>query len=420
MHNRHFAAVWRSILLPSTNQQAIAYQPGFEMYLKDRLNARVSHKAIVREILTNPYRGNPGMMGASSQGFFLANENKAENLAAATSRVFLGIKLDCAQCHSHPFASWTREQFWEFAAFFSGQTQNVRFMSNMPSAGTPREIKIPGTEKVVKAKFLDGQEPPEGANALELVADWITSPKNPYFAKATADHIWSYFFGISLLEPILEQANDDVVIHSELLDLLAAELSEHGFDTQYLMRAIVLTDAYRRSSEGKGGPKETQYFARMTIRGMTPEQFFDSFAEATAYKEDPVLRSMGRPQFFNPNVPLSPRQEFLQKFQSGERRHETQTSIQQALYLMNSKFVQERTRVESNDALRTIVFGDKEPVKKRLETLFLMTLSRLPRAEERERLEKHLGEGIAKGEAARAWSDVFWALLNSAEFRLNH
>jgi hypothetical protein len=417
---QHFAVIYRNILLPTSDPLAGNFQPGFESFLNDRFKRDVSYSVLAKEILTSPL-GRAATTGDST-AFFAAAEGKPENMATATSRVFLGVKLDCAQCHAHPFASWSKDQFWEFAAFFSTSSGGGRFANkDVKAAVKPFELGIPETQKVVKAKFLDGVQPKAEGEPLNILADWVTSPKNPYFAKAAADHLWSYFFGVGLFEPILEQANDDAVTHPELLDLLANELIDHQFDLKFLIRAIVHTQAYQRTSEGQGHPQELRYFARMPVRGMTAEQFFDSFCEATGYREAQGFRTMNPRQFIRDENAMTPRQQFLFKFTTSERRHETHTSIQQALFLMNGPFAREQTRVESNESLRTLVQSKRESTARKLQTLFLMTVCRLPRPDERERIERYIESRSASGDGgAQAWSDVFWALLNSAEFRLNY
>jgi hypothetical protein len=419
-YSQHFAAIYRNILLPTNTR--FDDGGGFEQYLKDRFERNAPYNAMAKEILTSPLGVNSGTSAASAS-FFAVGEGKAEDMATATSRVFLGIKLDCAQCHAHPFAPWSKDQFWEFAAFFNTTARRGRAPAP-PGGGKvgplkPFEIAIPDTKKTVKAKFLDGTQPKPEGEPLNVVAEWTTAANNPYFARAAADHLWSYFFGVSLLEPILEQADDDAITHPELLDVLAKELIDHKFDLKFLIRAIVHSEAYQRSSEGQSAAQELRYFTRMPVRGMTAEQLFDSFSEATGYRESLGYRTTGRRAFID-GVATTPRQEFVAKFTTSERRHETHTSIQQALFLMNGTFSREQTNVASNESLRTIVESKRETTSRKLQTLFLMTLSRLPRPEERQRMESYIDAQSAQGTAAQAWSDLFWALLNSAEFRLNH
>ncbi len=417
---RHFAAVYRNLLLPSSNELSSREQGGFENYLKDRFEQNIPYNKMAKEILTSPLRNNldQGMsIAAGSGGFFAVQQGKAEDLASATSRAFLGVKLDCAQCHAHPFASWSRDQFWEFAAFFNSESSRVTPRGSGNAAPVESfKIQIPDTKKTVSAKFLDGVQPKAEGEPLNAVADWVASPKNPYFARMAADNLWAYFFGVSLLEPILEPPSDDAVVHPDLLDLLAKELIDHQFDLRFLIRAIVHTQAYQRASENPGHSQAIRYFTHMPVRGTTPEQFFDSVCEAAGYKETPGSRGVVRN--FGGGV-QSPRQDFLEKFEAGERRHEAQTSIQQALFLMNGSFMQELTSTKSNESLQTLVNSTKA-TRQKLQSLFLMTLSRLPREDERVRFESVIDAASSRDEAAQAWSNVFWALLNSAEFRLNH
>jgi len=368
---------------------------------------------------------------ANPAAFYFVNENKPENLAAATTRTFLGVKLECAQCHAHPFAKWSRDQFWEFAAFFAGiQPGNVRGgIQPIPNNNNPgpRTIKIPGTDKVVKAKFLSGQEPAwkDSDSSRMVLADWVTSAANPYFAKAAVDHIWGYFFGVSLLEPIMEPNDDSPITYPELLDEMARQFTEQNFDLKFLIKAIVHTEAYQRASTGLTRATKEDYnlFTRMPVRGLTPEQLFDSVAEATHYQQAGMSMNNNL-QPFN-NQPLTPRSQFLGKFTNQDRRHETQTSILQALFLMNGKFLAEQIKPENNGSFQTLlnsmdVSGKPLPTAKRVESLYVWVLARLPRPEETERLVRYIDSGGPLGDPRRAMSDVYWALLNSAEFMLNH
>ena len=282
----------------------------------------------------------------------------------------------------------------------------------------------------MKAKFLSGEEPKWGAtnNARQVLADWMTSPKNPYFAKAMADHIWSYLMGVSLLEPIMEPSDDSPITHPELLNDLAKGLVDNNFDAKFLIRAIVHTEAYQRSSGGaKLADKEDYHlFVRMPIRALSPEQIYDSVVWATTSPTaDSDLRkrlmAMSNPQqFFNPNQQQTPRAQFLAKFQLQDRRHEPQTSILQALFLMNGKYMAERTKVANNRDLQTLANPKMEGGHNgRIASLYRLVLSRPPRPEETARLTRYLDE---RGDEnlGDAVSDIYWALLNSSEFLHNH
>jgi hypothetical protein len=437
-YSRHFASMWRTHILGSNVQQQFAgFGPGFELWLAERLKSNTPYNRLVHEILTSTGNAQDMQFGgrgmnASPAAFYFVNENKPENLAAATTRNFLGVKLECAQCHAHPFAKWTREQFWEFAAFFSGvRPPNLRAPGLQPVRNVNNknhEIKIPGTDKVVKAKFLGGNEPAwkDNDSPSTVLADWVTSAENPYFAKATVDQVWGYFFGISLLEPIMEPSDDSPITYPELLDEMARQFAEHNFDIKFLIKAIVHTEAYQRASTGatKATKEDYNLFVRMPVRGLTPEQLFDSVAEATHFEQSlSAVNSYVQP--FG-NQPMSPRAQFLNKFTNQDRKHETQTSILQALFLMNGKFLAERVQPENNLSFSTLLnsidaaTGKALPTAKRIESLYVWVLARLPRPEETERLVRYVDSGGPMGDSRRAMADVYWALLNSAEFMLNH
>jgi len=434
--SRHFANFWRTQIIGRTsNQQFQFFFPQFEAWLEDRIKKNTPLNQITQQILTaqnNPQAmqsgfGGPGGQALSPVGFFAVNEGKAENLAGSSARVFLGVKIECAQCHKHPFAKWTREQFWEFAAFFSGpnqfgQPQQVRKGEKQVSFVPGREIVIPEVNKVVKAKFLNGQEPQWGAfsDSRKVLSEWMTSAENPYFSKAMADHLWAYFFGVSLFEPILEPNDDSPVTHPELLDKLAQELVAHKFDQLFLIRALVHTKAYQRSSGGPELATKEDYhlFLRMPIRSLTPEQIYDSIAAATRIPQSDYTNF--DPRFGNPfAMNNTPRGHFLAKFGTQDRRYDPQTSILQALFMMNGKFMTDRTRTDGNEDLKFLA-RQATTTRRKVESMVMMVLSRPPRAEETDRLVAYVEGGGPSRNLERALEDVYWALLNSPEFLLNH
>lgn len=412
----HFSYVWRGILLSNRTEANLAGQrQSFEKWLHDRLRINQGHDETARDLITLLRK--PGEVGAPN-AFTAYYGNKAEEQAGAVARAFLGVKIECAQCHPHPFAEWSKQQFWEFAAFFNPQgikpAGNGQFLRP--------EITMPGAAgKKLKAKFLDGTEPRETMpdNPRTSLAKWATAKDNPYFAKATADHVWSYFFGVSILEPLLEKEKSGVT-HPELLDLLAKELVENAYDAKHLIRAIVYTQAYQRTSKANAKDEDQlALFARMPVRGLTADQLFDSFMVATNSKpESSMINNMYalQPGF---NGPQTERNQFMVRFADSAKSTEATTSILQALYLMNSKFINERIDPKSNSVL-PVLAGTSGNAKRQLETLFLIALSRQPTATELGQLVPYVETGGTNNDRAQAFSDVLWALLNSSEFALNH
>jgi hypothetical protein len=435
----HFTNVWRALLLPevSTNIQVRIALPGFQAWVRQQLAGNVGYDRMVRELLTAPVTGGGPQLAvrAGAQGepspaaFYLAKEVKPENLAAATSRLFLGVKLECAQCHNHPFASWKRDQFWTYAAFFAGlqaRQQGNRF-NPRPEDLAKRELTVPGTERVVKARFLDGSEPKwqDGVAARATLAEWMTAKDNPYFARAAANRMWAYFFGTGLVEPVDEMVGTEhAASHPELLDELAGQFAAHDFDLKFLIRAITASRAYQLTSAAAHKDQEDPtLFARMALKGLTAEQLFDSVAQATGFQESGPAR--------NPRAAVlgggggAARTAFLAKFANeGEKPTETQTSVLQALTLMNGRVIADATSLERSETLAAVVDAPFLNTPRRIEALYLAALSRPPRPTELARLVKYVDGGGAGDAKAKSYdlalADVFWALLNSSEFILNH
>jgi hypothetical protein len=416
----HFANVWRAWLLTQTNQQALLLQqPALELWLRQCLKANVGYDQLVRDLLTQQTGpANPGIgpVDATASAFYQANEFRPENLAGSTARLFLGVKLECAQCHDHPFAKWTRDQFWEYAAFFTDVPQPGR--QNQPPARSPRgEIKVTGTDKVVKARFLDGKEPKwKDDRTRPTLVEWMTAADNPFFARAAVNRMWAHFFGVGLVDQPDGTGDGNAANYPELLDELAQEFVACKYDVKFLIRAITASQTYQRASAvSHPSQQDLRLFARMPLRGLSPEQLFDSLAMATEYQDtapaDPLVALRLGPQ--------TPRAQFLAKFAAQDQKIDYQTSILQALYLMNNDFIANRTSVQENRTLATLADQRTSTVRK-VESLYLVVLSRKPRPEESKRFVKYLDAGGDAGDLKKALGDVFWVLLNSPEFLLNH
>jgi hypothetical protein len=424
----HFTNVWRALLITQTNNQQVQFLlPSFEAWLRQCVADNMPYDVLVRKLLTAPVnfagrRSGPFLnpREPSALAFYQANDLKAENLAASTTRLLLGVKLECAQCHDHPHDHWTRKQFWEYAAFFAGLRANMMgdFITSITEDSQKKSLKIPGTGREVFARFLDGSEPrwDEQAQARAVLAQWLTDAKNPYFARAAVNRLWAHFFGIGLIEPVDEVSDANLPSHPELLDELARQFVAQQFDIKFLIRAITTSQTYQRSSANPDArPSDSRLFARMAVKGLSAEQFFDSLAEATGFWEEsrPGPRPDGQPL-------NTPRAIFLAKFANQEKPTDRQTSILQALALMNGQFIDDATSIERSKTLAAVVDAPFLTTEQRIETLYLAALSRKPRAEELDRLVKYVTHAAPKGDPKDALADVFWALLNSGEFMLNH
>lgn len=432
MFANHLASVWRETMIPQNNNRfAQAYAPQMETWLRRHFSENTGYDEMVRQLLTAQVRagrqGGQRAYDSSVAAFYQANQLKPEEIAAATSRLFLGVKLECAQCHNHPFQIYTRTQFWEYTAFFAG-IQPARRVNNrvlqVQDNAEIHEITIPDTERVVKARYLDGSKPKwdkKPINARETLATWMTAPNNPYFSKAAVNRIWEHFFGRGLVDPVDEMGEDNPGEFPELMEELASQFVRNDFDIRYLIRAITASKVYQltsqRTHESQDDPA---FFARMNLKGMSPEQLYSSLVIATRYRDNTMNRGQfqtGFNQFRFGTVAADIRSKFLN---SADRRTEYQTSILQALTLMNGKFVTDATSLQRSGTLMSIVHAPFMNNAEKLEALSLAALSRKPTEREKTTLLKYIDKGGPTGDTAKALADVFWAYLNSSEFIFNH
>ena len=438
-HASHFAAVTRAQWLPqtTTNFQLAQFGTQFETWLRTQYRENTPADQVVKRILTvkmTVNNQNPTFRfvqadgtdpdGIAVAGFYSANEGKPENVGSAVSRLFLGMKLECAQCHDHPFAPYTKDQFWQFAAFFSELSPlagpRPGFVGPTQPQSDRNRIGIPGTDKKVTATFFDGTNPewtPDRVPRVEL-ADWLVSAKNTYFAKNTANRVWAHFFGIGIQDPVDEPGENNPPSHPELLKELGQAFADSGFDNRMLIRAITRTRAYQLTSKmTHPGQADPRRFARMNLKGLTPAQLFDSLVAATGFREPAAFRNQANFGFIQPG---NPRSQFLNRFVNTDRPTETSTTILQALMLMNGQFIGDQTDLAKSEVLAAIVDVPGWDTKQRVSTLFLTAFARNPTPDELDKFGSYVDRGGAKGDKKQALADVFWVLLNSPEFLFNH
>jgi hypothetical protein len=438
-HAGHFAAVTRAAWLPQTLTNIQFANAGFqfENWLRIRFRDNTPADEVVRRLLTvqfNVNAQNPMFRfvqatgtdpeNFSLVGFYQANEAKAENLGSTISRLFVGVRLECAQCHDHPFAMYTREQFWEFAAFFAElnalPANRPSLVGPLPPQGDKNRIAVGNTEKKVTARFFDGSSPEwtYDRSPRQELAEWLTRSDNPYFARNMANRMWAHFFGIGLLDPVDEPGDNNPPSHPELLEDLGKAFAAAKFDNRVLIRGIVRSRAYQLSSRiTHPSQADPRRFARMSLKGLTPAQLFDSMVAATGHREPGFMRQ----NQFNFNVQANnPRSAFLNRFASNEKVTEANTTILQALMLMNGQFITDVTSLEKGEVLGAIIDVPGWDTKQRVTALFLSTFARRPTPEELDKFTSYVDRGGATGDKKRALADVFWVLLNSPEFLFNH
>lgn len=418
-HATHLANRWRRFLLPdSADITRFGGDRAFEFWLRQQFANNRPYDQLARELLL--------AKGAATAGptlFYTSLENKPEALAAATSRALLGVQIDCAQCHDHPHDKWKQGDFWGYAAFFArlqaadAATPGAVLMVTDSSVG---EVNHPLTKKPVPPRFLESSVDvePSMQTRREQLADWVTARDNRYFARAAVNRVWALLFGRGLVDPVDDLGEHNAPSHPELMQELADYFVGTNYDVRNLIRVLAQTEAYQRTSMQRAGETETrpELFARMAIKTLTAEQLYDSLQVATARRDAPVamMGDLGVAGFDQQ------RAAFLDKFRGpNSSAVEFHADIPQSLTLMNGPLIAAATSLETSDLLQSLqapFFRDAD----RIETLFLAVLSRPPHPDEQTKFTAHLESQLTDAERQRALSDMLWALLNTAEFTLNH
>ncbi|MFN0199115.1 MAG: DUF1549 and DUF1553 domain-containing protein [Planctomycetaceae bacterium] len=429
-HAEHFARVWRALLLPEANsdRQIQYFQPGLEAWLRNCRQEQLGFDEIVRRLLTVPIAGTEtspqlvlkDLRGPNPIAFIASKEADPAKLAASTTRLFLGVRLECAQCHDHPFDSWTQHQFWNQAAFFAGiERRGKGPFAPVLEVADRRTIAVMDKPTTVPALYLDGSTPTFAENDLarKSLAEWITSPENPYFATAIVNRIWGELMGRGIVEPVDDFHAGNPPSHPELLAELAGAFKGSHYDLLFLYRSICLSEAYQRTShQTDESQRENFLFARKIVKPMSGEQFFDSLVLAISYPYIDHSKQNARP--YDPEKD-GVRRKFLDLFSTLEQSGDPETSVLQALTLMNGELINEAVGTESGRVLQELSNDSAQTTAQRIDELYLRTFSRNPTDDEQLKLIAYI-EKSGTAEHSQRLGDIFWMLLNSAEFRWNH
>ena len=406
----HQTNIWRSILIPEAANDVQKRQlvPEFEEWLRQRLLTGHRYDDLVREILTAPRLDLATEAGtAKPTAFFDIRDDKPEDLAASTTRAFLGVRLECAQCHDHPFDDWKQDQFWQLAAFFASPEEFDDDGRAVPS------IRVMDADRTVSAAFPDGTTPEADFDARRPLAEWIVSENNTYFSQAIANRLWAEFFGAGLVEPVDDFSPNNPPVYPGVLAAIARAVEETHYDLDRVAEALTQTDLYNRSSRSSHPSNaSSERFARMPVRALNPEQLYDSLSQAT-----------GRLQTFDPSQPVNfngdaNRSQFLERFaRDAVSSREQTSSILQALMMMNGEYIGDATSLEASRTLTALVDAPFLTDEQRVETLYLATYARRP---SRQELDLATLAVQSEGNTQEGFADLFWVLLNSSEFLFNH
>jgi hypothetical protein len=389
----------------------------FVTWLSDQLAANQPYDRIVRELIsgTGLWTDHPGnnFITVTSQQ---AKKNQPDpvRLAGRVTRAFLGLRLDCAQCHNHPFAGWKQADFEGLSAFFGQTDVNLKGVQD-DGKGYEIEDRKTGAMKTIEPRvpYAPGLLPDAGSRR-ERLAGWVTHPKNVYFARAAVNRVWALLFGRPLCEPVDNLEFDGTPPPAMLA--LAEDFAAHKYDLRRLIRVIACSEAFRRDSaaDHEVGEAEEKAWAVFPLTRLRPEQVAGSVLQtsqiATINAESHILVRLTR---------FGQENEFVKRYgDSGDDEFDGRGgTIPQRLLMMNGKLVRERVGFGPFNASTRIAWLAPDDAHA-IEAAYLAVLSRRPTAEESAHFEEFLSDR-SLGRTERL-EDLYWALVNSTEFSWNH
>jgi hypothetical protein len=401
---------WNQFLLPSdalNDQQGNA--KALRDWLREQFLANIPYDHVIGGFLTAG--------GKSDQGpaiFYTSRNLEPVKLAAATSRLFMGVQLECAQCHDHPTAPWTQDDFWSFAAFFAQLEQSESGMGGGQAIEdrSGREVTFPESDRVMPPRYPGVSEPPEEDPAdfrRRQLTIWLASRNNPYFSRAAANRVWAHLFGRGLVDPVDAMDASNPPSHPELLQFLADYLVEQRFDLRTLYEMLAQTDAYARTSAIKEGPRPpVDSYAAMNVKTLSAEQFYDSV------RQNVFMGGTSPASGSTPTGDLV-RQQFLTRMRAaGADPTDYPHGVVQALGIMNGPEMLAATGEQQSGLIGSLeapLFTDDD----RIESLFLACLSRPPTQQEQEQFKNYLVDESSGESGKSKLSDLTWILLNTAE-----
>ncbi|MGJ8633510.1 MAG: PSD1 and planctomycete cytochrome C domain-containing protein [Luteolibacter sp.] len=400
----------------------VSYKAALNYY--DWLGERIASNVPLNELVDELLSARGGTFENPATNFFQV-ENNTLKLTENVAQVFMGTRIQCAQCHNHPFDRWTMDDYYSFASFFAQvkrkPAEDPRERVVFDGKG---EMKHPVSDKKMVPKFLGGRTPEikGGETRRESVAGWLASPDNPWFAKNVVNIVWDHYMGVGIVDPVDDVRVSNPPSNPELLDALAENFVKSGYDFKKLVRDICNSRTYQLSTETNvTNEADTRNFSKAMIRRVRAEVLLDSISQVTKTTEKykGLPKGARAVQIANGNTTNY----FLTTFGRASRATvcscevKMEPNLSQALHLINGETVSQR--IKQGRIIPGMLAEKKRPGEV-IDHLYLRVLSRFPTDSEKEKLVAAVSEGKDKQEQREILEDVFWALLNSKEFIFNH
>ncbi len=387
-------------------------------YVRRSFDEKKPYDRMVTELLLSQ---GAHLFGKEPSSFYnISFDSNPPDHAVNVSQVFLGVRIECAKCHNHPWEKWTQDDFYGFAAFFArvGVKEVYENDENATVYMVEGKVEHPKTKQAVTPKYLDGPEEPDDPeeDIREKLAAWITDPKNPFFARAAVNRVWKHYLGLGLVEEIDDFRVTNPPTNPALLDAMAADFAANGYDFRRLVRQILNSRTYQLSARPNDSNRSDAInYSRYYMRRPMAEAVVDSISQATGVAQ----KFRGHPPETRAMQVYAGSTYMLSSFGRLNRdiicEREAQPDIAQTMHMISGDTI--AAKINSPQSAIAVWASDPSLTNEQIiEKLFLRTLARFPRTDERDALLA----AITAGERLPVLQDALWAILNSKEFLYNH
>jgi len=430
---------WSDLLLVSGSNLRPEPMKAYYSWIRDNVANNTPWDQFAQGVVTA--QGSSVEEGASN---FYAIHQDPESMAENVSQAFLSLSINCARCHNHPLEKWTNDQYYQFANLFSrvrakgwgGDTRNGDGLRTLYVEPTGDLIQ-PRTGKPQPPAPLDAPAIPmdDSGDRREVLAEWLTSPENPYFTRAIANRVWANFMGVGLVESVDDLRASNPASNEKLLAALADHLIEQHFDLKSLMRAILVSQTYRRSSEPLPENRDDgRHYSRYYPRRLPAEVLSDAISDVTGVRDSYTQLALNdgsfqKTDFYEEGTRAlelydsSVESYFLKTFGRNQREitceceRSNQPSLVQVLHLSNGSTINGKLGAAVG-RVTDLLSVDAAP-SELMNQAWMLCLSREPSGEERAQFDRLLAD-VAPGEKRAVTEDMFWSLLTSREFLFQH
>jgi hypothetical protein len=435
----HWTNRWADLMLISGRHLRPAAVKAYHQWLRNEIKQNTPWDQLARQVLTA--KGNSLEQGATN---YFAVHQEPESMAENVSQAFMGLSINCAKCHNHPLEKWTNDQYYAFANLFArvrakgwggdvrnGDGNRTLFLASAGELLQPRTNR-PQAPAPLDGAPLDMNDPRDRREAL---ADWLVAPENPYFTRAIVNRVWAAFFGIGIINPVDDLRLSNPASNEALLNGLTTFLVKKRYDLKALMRLILQSDAYQRSSEPvDGNQADTRYFSRQQSRRLSAETLSDAISSVTGVPDEfnAVMLQDGsteKTEFYPKGTKAmqvydsAVKSYFLKTFGRNQREitceceRSNQPSLVQALHLSNGDTINQKLAAKEGTVSSWL--HDAFSHEKLIETAFLSCLSRPPTPREMQGYTDILSAADPKEKRAVV-EDLLWSLLTCREFLFQH